>query len=37
VDPALPLGPPASDDADTTERRWTWRARLESDLNELSL
>ncbi|MEV6648289.1 hypothetical protein [Amycolatopsis sp. NPDC051371] len=37
LDPALPLGPPASDDADTTERRWTWRARLESDLNELSL
>ncbi|WP_372664358.1 hypothetical protein [Amycolatopsis kentuckyensis] len=37
VDPALPLGPPAPEDADTTERRWTWRARLESDLDDLSL
>jgi hypothetical protein len=36
-DQALPLGPPATGDADTTERRWTWRARLESDLDELSL
>ncbi|MEU0797570.1 hypothetical protein ABZ342_46540 [Amycolatopsis sp. NPDC005961] len=36
-DPALPLGPPAGEDADTTERRWTWRARLESDLDELAL
>lgn len=35
-DPALPLGPPSTDGADTTERRWTWRARLESDLDELS-
>jgi chromosome segregation ATPase len=37
TEPALPLGPPAPDDADTTERRWTWRARLESDLDELAL
>ncbi|MCR6485749.1 hypothetical protein M8542_23270 [Amycolatopsis sp. OK19-0408] len=37
VDPALPLGPPAGEDVDKTERRWTWRARLESDLDELSL
>lgn len=37
TDPALPLGPPAGEDADTTERRWTWRARLESDLAELDL
>ncbi|WP_310967296.1 MULTISPECIES: hypothetical protein [unclassified Amycolatopsis] len=37
ADPALPLGPPAGEDADTTERRWTWRARLESDLDDLSL
>ncbi|MEV5716185.1 hypothetical protein AB0L41_19995 [Amycolatopsis mediterranei] len=37
TDPALPLGPPASEAADTTERRWTWRARLESDLDELAL
>jgi hypothetical protein len=37
VDPALPLGPPAGEGTDTTERRWTWRARLESDLDELSL
>ncbi|WP_410674908.1 hypothetical protein [Amycolatopsis sp. cmx-4-68] len=37
ADPALPLGPPAGDGTDTTERRWTWRARLESDLNELAL
>jgi hypothetical protein len=37
VDPALPLGPPAGEDTDTTERRWTWRARLESDLDELAL
>ncbi|MEV6874486.1 hypothetical protein [Amycolatopsis sp. NPDC051128] len=37
TDPALPLGPPAPDDADTTERRWTWRARLESDLDDLAL
>jgi hypothetical protein len=37
-DQALPLGPPpASEEADTTDRRWTWRARLESDLDELSL
>ncbi|OXM67649.1 hypothetical protein [Amycolatopsis vastitatis] len=35
-DPALPLGPPALEGVDTTERRWTWRARLESDLDELS-
>ncbi|WIV61640.1 hypothetical protein [Amycolatopsis nalaikhensis] len=37
TDQALPLGPPAPEDADTTERRWTWRARLESDLDQLSL
>jgi hypothetical protein len=37
VDPALPLGPPAGEDTDTAERRWTWRARLESDLGELAL
>ncbi|MFJ9780289.1 hypothetical protein ACIRSS_11940 [Amycolatopsis sp. NPDC101161] len=37
VDSALPLGPPALEDVDTTERRWTWRARLESDLDDLSL
>ncbi len=37
TDPALPLGPPAGEGADTTERRWTWRARLESDLDDLSL
>ena len=36
-DQALPLGPPAAEGADTTERRWTWRARLESDLDELAL
>ncbi|WP_328618280.1 hypothetical protein OHS18_21580 [Amycolatopsis sp. NBC_00355] len=35
-DQALPLGPPATDGTDTTERRWTWRARLEPDLDELS-
>ncbi|HET6704610.1 hypothetical protein [Amycolatopsis sp.] len=37
TDQALPLGPPAPDDADTTERRWTWRARLESQLDDLAL
>jgi hypothetical protein len=37
TDQALPLGPPAGEEADTTERRWTWRARLESDLDELAL
>ncbi|WP_410568208.1 hypothetical protein [Amycolatopsis sp. cmx-4-61] len=37
TDPALPLGPPAPEAADPTERRWTWRARLESDLDALSL
>jgi hypothetical protein len=37
TDPALPLGPPALEGVDTTERRWTWRARLESDLDDLSL
>ncbi|MBE1501601.1 CHASE3 domain sensor protein [Amycolatopsis lexingtonensis] len=37
TDPALPLGPPASEGVDTTERRWTWRARLESDLDDLAL
>ncbi|WP_370967686.1 hypothetical protein [Amycolatopsis sp. cg9] len=37
TDQALPLGPPAADGADTTERRWTWRARLESDLDDLAL
>ncbi len=37
TEPALPLGPPAPEEADTTERRWTWRARLESDLDDLSL
>jgi polyhydroxyalkanoate synthesis regulator phasin len=37
TDPALPLGTPAPEGADTTERRWTWRARLESDLDDLSL
>ncbi|WP_290058108.1 hypothetical protein [Amycolatopsis solani] len=37
TDPALPLGPPAPESADTTERRWTWRARLESDLDDLAL
>ncbi|WIX84961.1 hypothetical protein [Amycolatopsis sp. DG1A-15b] len=37
TEPALPLGPPAPEDADTTERRWTWRARLESDLDDLAL
>lgn len=37
TDPALPLGPPAPDGADTAERRWTWRARLESDLDALAL
>ncbi|MDQ7803744.1 hypothetical protein Q5425_08370 [Amycolatopsis sp. A133] len=36
TDPALPLGPPPLGDADPTERRWTWRARLESDLDELA-
>jgi hypothetical protein len=36
TDQALPLGPPAAAGADTTGRRWTWRARLESDLAELS-
>lgn len=36
VDSALPLGPPP-ENVDTTERRWTWRARLESDLDDLSL
>jgi chromosome segregation ATPase len=36
-DPALPLGPPPAEGVDTTERRWTWRARLESDLDELAL
>ncbi|MEV7092564.1 hypothetical protein AB0M80_06935 [Amycolatopsis sp. NPDC051045] len=37
TDQALPLGPPAAEGTDTTERRWTWRARLESDLDELAL
>ncbi|WP_206791779.1 hypothetical protein [Amycolatopsis sp. MtRt-6] len=37
TDQALPLGPPAGEDADTTERRWTWRARLESELDDLAL
>ncbi|KDN20584.1 hypothetical protein [Amycolatopsis rifamycinica] len=37
TDPALPLGPPAAEGADKTERRWTWRARLESDLDTLAL
>jgi hypothetical protein len=37
TEPALPLGPPAPEEADTTERRWTWRARLESDLDDLAL
>ncbi|MEU5266287.1 hypothetical protein [Amycolatopsis sp. NPDC021455] len=37
TDQALPLGPPAGEGADTTERRWTWRARLESDLDALSV
>jgi chromosome segregation ATPase len=37
TDQALPLGPPAPEDVDTTERRWTWRARLESDLDDLAL
>ncbi|WP_103350888.1 hypothetical protein [Amycolatopsis sp. CA-128772] len=36
TDLALPLGTPAGEDTDTTERRWTWRARLESDLDALS-
>jgi hypothetical protein len=37
TDPALPLGPPSGEGADTTERRWTWRARLASDLDDLAL
>ncbi|MEU4246225.1 hypothetical protein AB0F15_02325 [Amycolatopsis sp. NPDC026612] len=37
TDPALPLGPPAPGGTDTNERRWTWRARLESDLDALAL
>ncbi|GAB3161560.1 hypothetical protein GCM10027258_78760 [Amycolatopsis stemonae] len=37
ADPTLPLGPPPGEDADKTERRWTWRARLESDLDDLAL
>ncbi|SFW69515.1 hypothetical protein [Amycolatopsis australiensis] len=40
TDPALPLGAPAPEDADPAgvpERRWTWRARLESDLDDLAL
>jgi hypothetical protein len=37
TDQALPLGPPAAEGTDTSERRWTWRARLESDLNDLAL
>ncbi|SED47572.1 hypothetical protein SAMN04489727_8020 [Amycolatopsis tolypomycina] len=37
TDQALPLGPPAGEGADTTERRWTWRARLESELDDLAL
>ncbi|MEQ0562054.1 hypothetical protein ABJI51_23465 [Amycolatopsis sp. NEAU-NG30] len=37
TDQALPLGPPAPDGADKTERRWTWRARLESELDDLAL
>ena len=37
TDPALPLGAPAGEDVDPTERRWTWRARLESDLDDLAL
>jgi hypothetical protein len=36
-DQARPLGNPAPDDADVTERRWTWRATLESELDALSL
>ncbi|MET8853156.1 hypothetical protein [Amycolatopsis sp. NPDC004625] len=37
TDPALPLGPPPAEGVDTGERRWTWRARLESDLDDLAL
>ncbi len=37
TDPALPLGPPAPGGTDPHERRWTWRARLESDLDALAL
>ncbi|EOD63256.1 hypothetical protein [Amycolatopsis vancoresmycina] len=37
TDQALPLGPPPAEEADPTDRRWTWRARLESDLDELAL
>lgn len=37
TDPALPLGPPANEGTDPADRRWTWRARLESDLDALAL
>ncbi|MFE3177026.1 hypothetical protein ACFXPA_07410 [Amycolatopsis sp. NPDC059090] len=37
VDPALPLGEPPPSDTDWTEPKWSWRARLEHDIEELDL
>ncbi len=36
-DQALPLGPAPGKDADPAERRWSWRALLETQLDDLAL
>ncbi|MBB4685819.1 hypothetical protein [Amycolatopsis jiangsuensis] len=37
ADPALPLGEPPAEDTDWTEPQWSWRARIEHDIEELDV
>ncbi|MEV4601728.1 hypothetical protein AB0K15_30535 [Amycolatopsis sp. NPDC049253] len=37
TDQALPLGEPPADDTDWTQPQWSWRARLEQDIEDLDI
>ncbi|WP_326568756.1 hypothetical protein VSH64_44600 [Amycolatopsis rhabdoformis] len=37
ADQALPLGEPPADDTDWAQPQWSWRARLEQDIEELDI
>ncbi|MEU4672852.1 hypothetical protein AB0F91_34035 [Amycolatopsis sp. NPDC023774] len=37
TDQALPLGEPPGDDTDWTQPQWSWRARLEQDIEDLDI
>ncbi|MEV6901037.1 hypothetical protein [Amycolatopsis sp. NPDC051372] len=37
ADQALPLGEPPADDTDWTQPQWSWRARLEQDIEDLDI